>query len=182
MLLSRMNENTKRLLTIVVAVLTMTAGTFGLTSKEAKADGLYCGYWVLGLIEAKYLQKGGLGGPLGCPTSNELSNPPGSTGKRSEFGNRGIVYWKNYAPAAHPVWGSYSYLLGPGRTKLEYFDTQSTTSTSQSTQMVNQSFSRISNVVTSEPSTFFRRASTLAFDGTRPQEEAGFNREDGHER
>ncbi len=104
MLLSRMNENTKRLLTIVVAVLTMTAGTFGLTSKEAKADGLYCGYWVLGLIEAKYLQKGGLGGPLGCPTSNELSNP-GSTGKRSEFGNRGIVYWKNYAPAAHPVWG-----------------------------------------------------------------------------
>ncbi|WP_222430113.1 LGFP repeat-containing protein [Rhodococcus rhodochrous] len=101
---STLSQRSKRWLASLATVLLTIAGVFGFSTQEAKADGVYCGYWVLGLIEAKYLQKGGLGGPLGCPTTNELNNP-GMTGKRSEFGPRGIIYWKTYASRAHPVWG-----------------------------------------------------------------------------
>lgn len=93
----------KRSSGIASIVLSLLISISILTAPSAKADGVYCGYWVLGAIEAKYIQKGGLGGPLGCPTSNELTNPDGY-GKRSHFGDRGIVYWRS-GPGAHPVWG-----------------------------------------------------------------------------
>lgn len=55
-----------------------------------------------GAIGVKYRAMGGAGGPLGCPTSYELTNPDG-TGKRQVFAG-GTMYWSN-ATGAHPVWG-----------------------------------------------------------------------------
>ncbi|WP_422334125.1 LGFP repeat-containing protein [Rhodococcus sp. (in: high G+C Gram-positive bacteria)] len=85
--------------------LSLLLGVGGLiTAPTASADGNYCGYWVLGAIEAKYLSKGGPGGVLGCPTTGELTNPDGY-GKRNHFGPRGIIYWSG-GTGAHPVWGA----------------------------------------------------------------------------
>lgn len=60
-----------------------------------------CGYWVVGLIKHRYDQVSGI---LGCPTSEELTNP-GNTGKRQHFGPRGNIYWKNFDDYAFSIWG-----------------------------------------------------------------------------
>lgn len=96
-----------RLLTLLVLSIAVLIGTSVTQAPTARADGVYCGYTVKGSIERKYLLKGGLQGPLQCPTSNELGNPGpyGSiTGYRSEFGPRGMIYFKggNYGMV---VWG-----------------------------------------------------------------------------
>ncbi|GAA1654296.1 hypothetical protein [Nocardia ninae] len=86
----------------VLSVAAVVAGGVSLSAPTASA-GEVCGYFIGGAIERKWIDKGGLGGPLGCPTSDELTNPDGD-GKRSHFGDRGIIYWRNYT-GAHPVWG-----------------------------------------------------------------------------
>ncbi|WP_072680869.1 hypothetical protein [Rhodococcoides corynebacterioides] len=56
---------------------------------------------MVGLIKHRYDE---VPGTLGCPTSDELTNP-GNTGKRQHFGARGNIYWKNTYGFAYTIWG-----------------------------------------------------------------------------
>ncbi|MFD3427324.1 hypothetical protein [Nocardia fluminea] len=93
----------RRRVAAMLAAGIMAIGAAVLSSPVASADQYVCGYWIRGAIEGKWLEKGGLGGPLGCPTTDELTNPDGD-GKRTHFADRGHIYWRNYT-GAHPVWG-----------------------------------------------------------------------------
>lgn len=100
------NRLVKRIL-VLMSTAAVAASMAFVGVPAASADQFVCGYWIRGAIEAKWLRKGGLGGPLGCPTSDELVNPDGD-GRRNHFGDRGHIYWRNYT-GAHPVWGDIAF-------------------------------------------------------------------------
>lgn len=59
--------------------------------------------WVHGSILDKYIAQGAEGGPLGYPTTDELSTP-GGAGRYNHFA-RGSIYW-SYGSGAHVVAGA----------------------------------------------------------------------------
>ncbi|MEE1767139.1 hypothetical protein PUR34_02830 [Streptomyces sp. JV185] len=70
---------------------------------QAEADSAHCGHQVLGAIEKRYLDMGGPNGTLGCPLTDELTNPDG-IGRRTQF-EHGTIYWSPRS-GAWPVWGA----------------------------------------------------------------------------
>ncbi|GAA4670393.1 hypothetical protein GCM10023347_25230 [Streptomyces chumphonensis] len=62
-----------------------------------------CGRQVGGDILVAYNATGGQGGPLGCPTTDELATPDG-IGRYNHF-TGGSIYWTPQT-GAHPVWGA----------------------------------------------------------------------------
>lgn len=75
-------------------------------------------YTVCGRILDKYRQFGGPDGPLGNPTSDELTNPDG-VGKRTSFANNSSIYWSP-STDAHQIggeigarWANLGYERGP---------------------------------------------------------------------
>ncbi|MFC9768439.1 LGFP repeat-containing protein [Rhodococcus jostii] len=87
----------------LLALLLGFGALVGAPSAIAAGDGTYCGHRVLGEIDAKYRSMGDTRSPLGCPTSDELTNPD-RYGKQSQFGERGVIHWSGRT-GAHPVWG-----------------------------------------------------------------------------
>ena len=61
-------------------------------------------FMVCGRILDKYNELGGVDGPLGLPTSDELTNPDG-VGKRTSFTNDSSIYWSP-ASDAHQLGGA----------------------------------------------------------------------------
>ncbi|MFB6439543.1 hypothetical protein ACFCVY_22605 [Streptomyces sp. NPDC056411] len=67
-----------------------------------------CGHKVGGEILKKY-QEGEIAKKLGCPATDELTNPDGQ-GKRQQF-DGGTIYWHpTLSHGAHPVWGKIGQL------------------------------------------------------------------------
>jgi uncharacterized protein with LGFP repeats len=93
----------RRVLVLVTAiVVACSLTTLSPPMSQASHTNEYlCGHWVVGLIKHRYDQ---VPGTLGCPTSDELTNP-GNTGKRQHFGTRGNIYWKNTNGFAYSIWG-----------------------------------------------------------------------------
>ncbi|MFD9603837.1 DUF2599 domain-containing protein [Streptomyces sp. NPDC059970] len=84
-------------------VLAALAATLTVQAAPAAADESICGHQVGGDILTKYISLGRSGGVLGCPLTDELTNPDG-VGRRQQF-ERGSIYWKA-STGAHPVWGA----------------------------------------------------------------------------
>ena len=71
-------------------------------------------YTLCGRILDKYNEFGGPGGPLGDPTSDELTNPDG-VGKRTSFANDSSIYWSP-STDAHQIGGE----IGARWAKVRY--------------------------------------------------------------
>ncbi|MEU6114355.1 DUF2599 domain-containing protein [Streptomyces sp. NPDC047117] len=81
-----------------LAMLTVQAGPAAAAEETSCAP-----HQVGGAILAKYVEMGGEGSPLGCPTSDELPTPNGR-GRYNTF-TGGSIYW-TATTGAHPVWGA----------------------------------------------------------------------------
>lgn len=95
---------------VMGAVMTLVAAGGAVVQAPTASAAFVCGHSIGGAIEGKWNEKGGLGGPLGCPTSDELVNPD-VDGRRQHFGDRGHIYWRNYT-GAHPIWGTIAWYWG----------------------------------------------------------------------
>ena len=94
------------LATSLTGVVALLVGLVG-AAPAAQADGTYCGYPVLGAIEAKYRAMApnpnrAWESKLGCPQSGEKRTPDGR-GRFTTFAG-GTIYWTS-ATGAHAVWG-----------------------------------------------------------------------------
>ncbi|MFI6448342.1 LGFP repeat-containing protein [Kitasatospora sp. NPDC050543] len=96
----------RRRIAATAGALALSASALVMSAASPAQATRYCdqGLEVVGAIEHTYVTHlGGPGGVLGCPVSNELTNPD-QFGRRSEF-ERGMIYWSPRS-GAFPVWGA----------------------------------------------------------------------------
>lgn len=128
-----------RRLVSALAIITISCGAVAAVSPTASAShtNLYlCGHWGVGNIKHRYEQ---VSGTLGCPTSDELTNP-GNTGKRQHFGPRGNIYWKNGYTNAYSIWGAIWDRYAAAGYETSYYQYPSTNEGCRSTDGTNSNY------------------------------------------
>ncbi|MFF9510654.1 LGFP repeat-containing protein [Streptomyces sp. NPDC014724] len=98
---TKLLQRTTRLIQAAALALAALAALLVQAPTAAAVD--MCGYQVGGDILIAYNATGGKGGPLGCPTTDELVTPDGA-GRYNHF-TGGSIYWTAQT-GAHPVWGA----------------------------------------------------------------------------